>query len=718
MTIDVENALPFFADLSGKPLQGGQIYFGAAGQNPVTNPITVYWDAAATQPVAQPVSVANGLTTRNGTPARIYVPSAYSRLVLDSSGRQVSLDASLAAPLRSDLAASGGAAIVGWIRSAAGAVFRWVSDKLAERVSVKDFGAKGDGVTDDSAAILAAVATGAKLYFPQGTYITAPFSHTAGIYGDGPEKTIIQAKAGSVGYLVSIKSTNGQYATVVSEIQLLANGAGQSGLLMNESTATVERVRCQNFDTVGIALGDIAHSSGCFWVRVCETFIVMTGGTGVLLEASPAAANANELQNVYISGTFVTGIEIRANANRVMGGTVEWRAGCVDAYKVSGHGNIIEGIYTEAVAGAQPTNLFNITGNNNTCRDIWLQASLSNSLYSKITNTGMGNRIEVGKNLRYTSYLPQSNKNYFPGPSFKRFTGTNQPYGFVNIGAGAVQDLTTTYFGNPTLKMSVAASFLNASCYLLLDANSATDYPVQAFQGRTVSISVACMTTLAGYGGLTYTILAPSGNINGDSQCTHTGSGNWEIFTDSFKVPADATQIIIALRTSRTNAAGTGDIWFAAPSVTFGRSAAALTDMLQSVNDISAEALGTFTPVVTGTTVAGVGTYTTQSGRYQRLGNRVFFEIALVWTAHTGTGNISITGLPYTSVNVSTFHVPALAVNYSNLVVGAGLQMTAQVDNNSATIHPITCDPAGGANGFVAMDAAASLWITGHYEAP
>ena len=68
----------------------------------------------------------------------------------------------------------------------AGAVDRVLTSRLQDYVSVKDFGAVGDGVTDDSAAIQDAVDSGAKrIHFPAGTYYSSTkitTQHTGSYY--------------------------------------------------------------------------------------------------------------------------------------------------------------------------------------------------------------------------------------------------------------------------------------------------------------------------------------------------------------------------------------------------------------------------------------------------------------------------------------------------------------------------------------------------------
>lgn len=76
-----------------------------------------------------------------------------------------------------------------------------------EPANVLDFGAKGDGVTDDTNAIKQTIATGRSVYFPTGTYlITSTLDITEDtstrLYGDGASKSILNYTGN--GYLFDI----------------------------------------------------------------------------------------------------------------------------------------------------------------------------------------------------------------------------------------------------------------------------------------------------------------------------------------------------------------------------------------------------------------------------------------------------------------------------------------------------------------------------------
>ena len=96
------------------------------------------------------------------------------------------------------LGAETSANLVSYTPAGTGAVLTTVQAKLRESVSVKDFGAVGDGVADDTAAFAAALVMGKAVYAPAGTYkatFTIPYGGI--LYGDGPAHTIITPTAGS-----------------------------------------------------------------------------------------------------------------------------------------------------------------------------------------------------------------------------------------------------------------------------------------------------------------------------------------------------------------------------------------------------------------------------------------------------------------------------------------------------------------------------------------
>jgi hypothetical protein len=123
---------------------------------------------------------------------------------------------------------------------------------------------------------------------------------------------------------------------------------------------------------------------------------------------------------------------------------------------------------------------------------------------------------------------------------------------------------------------------------------------------------------------------------------------------------------------------------------------------------------GTWTPAIAGSTVAGAGTYTVQNGTYTRIGNMVFLSGTVTWTAHTGTGNMLLTGLPITSRNVAGYHYDLNAI-LSNISLPAGVvEINAELTANTTTLV-LEATRNNNTNLPVGMDATGTVDLTGFY---
>ena len=92
---------------------------------------------------------------------------------------------------------------INFLPSGTNAVTRTVDSKLEDVVSVKDFGAKGDGTTDDTAAFNTALALGKIIRVPASTYRisgTLSFPTGAGLVGDSQHTSILDIQ----GYAANI----------------------------------------------------------------------------------------------------------------------------------------------------------------------------------------------------------------------------------------------------------------------------------------------------------------------------------------------------------------------------------------------------------------------------------------------------------------------------------------------------------------------------------
>lgn len=117
---------------------------------------------------------------------------------------------------------------------------------------------------------------------------------------------------------------------------------------------------------------------------------------------------------------------------------------------------------------------------------------------------------------------------------------------------------------------------------------------------------------------------------------------------------------------------------------------------------------GTFTPVIEGTTTAGSVSYgALRIGRYSRIGNMVTVFCAVAWSGGTGTGNLRVTGLPFTSnenyvtamgatTGLSLTDQYAYGYTFSSNIINVGV--TSTTGTSTAVNYP--------------YDAAGTIWIT------
>ena len=176
-------AAQFFTN-SGAVLTGGKLFTYLAG---TTTPATTYTTSSGNVAWTNPIVLdAAGRVSGSG---EIWLTNnvIYKFVLKDSNDVLIGTYDNISSTVN--------ASQVTYTPAGSGAVTTTVQAKLRENVSVMDFGAVGDGVTDDTIAIQNAVNTGKAIFFPQGTYkiTTAIQLSTAGqnLFGIGDKSILL-----------------------------------------------------------------------------------------------------------------------------------------------------------------------------------------------------------------------------------------------------------------------------------------------------------------------------------------------------------------------------------------------------------------------------------------------------------------------------------------------------------------------------------------------
>lgn len=528
----------------------------------------------------------------------------------DGAGGSFSLD-----PSDTTSADNGGTIIV----DAAGRRWKRATDNV---VTPEMFGAKRDGVTDDTAAIQAAYdAAPGSVQLMAGTYgitDTITCSHKT-LIGSAQSTTALKALAPMGPMLRCIGRLRVQDILLAGDgkaTELVSVSSGNGSILsgVRGSAARYDGIRYEASGNNNNATVDRC------WIQGCGTELALTG------TASAATSGDNSIIT-FTGGADLTTLGIRLRKDRL------WVPGHVRSYEVNG-----------------------VTANTLTVYPV-----LAGSITGEAMTVCQGSGVMIerhGDNNRITVKSSTLNGNKVAGLHDKGL------YGAISESNTMEFNTVGRIIGNRGSGSETV--FDPSEAFIYYEGNRDVDV-LYAFAARNVV------------------------NIGG------SGLYSKRVYSGS----ASPTE----LGTTERSIIAASGISF--PTV------AVLSTNAKVLDDYEE---GSWTPVIIGTTDSGAGTYTTRVGRYTKIGNRVTLDVHIAWTAHTGTGNMRVGGLPYASTATASYRASAAIGSTHNLALTAGNFLSGLVENGVDYVSLWQGPPGGGAASAVPIDTAATLMFTVSYQ--
>lgn len=464
-----------------------------------------------------------------------------------------------------DVISPNGSTLVGY-RQSPNAMARMLSDRLRESVSVTDFGALGDGVNDDTAAIQRAVdyvesradltsgsnspANGPQnLFFPAGHYRITDrilITRSMSVYGDGHSEfssgtRIIQNAAGKDNFRVEPIAQGCSIS--FTDMTLRAAGGGNTG--GNLINIRVGPGRCNSVRIVGCTFGtpqnlainvqggdDYVISRCLFDVSALHNMAFGTSASTGDLVTNLRVTHC-DFFDIALSGILLYNVEGFIITNNTV-------------YSSTGMTSFIEGRDT------QPALIRNGIVANNTFKKVKVLARLTNSINVAITsNTG----DEMGEGAGATNSLIQlDGTNIGTVISNNRFTAFMGAKSFVEA-EGQVQEAIVT---NNSVKSNggFGPGIEGAKITGVVHFNSFVGFPINSIGHRWGTIGNALTPGVVG-GGLAVTIDLPvRGSLQGDLVSIAPSSTSWFVPVGiEFTAYISQPDLLTLRYVNRTNAA-------------------------------------------------------------------------------------------------------------------------------------------------------------------
>jgi hypothetical protein len=414
-----------------------------------------------------------------------------------------------------------------------GAVNRDINEKLSETISVKDFGAKGDGTTDDTTAIQAAFTVGGSILVPTGTYkITADLT-----IGDSTNVTFASGASFIAGAnnITFFKSTTHAYGSQISNAVLNGNGfTGVTGFNL-----VGFRLHAGLYDCLVTNMTNGAIFDGCFGtevfnftsyngvpypIRVLNNCAVIdihnpnldnetgTGagtGTGIVVEFGTAINTGVIISGGYIQG-FVNGIIDRAIGTKIENTYFEANSNSDILFSSARNSTVLNTVHS-ATGG-----------------DSCFQATSSDAISVLYPMMVSGARTKVfnfnNTNSNCTANIAQSNSSY------------NYPLGTITgiLVSGYSQFFTVTDGSGASLTFTQ-----NTTAYWSISDNVVTvvgdiTYPATASGANAaLTLPIAAKVNSSVNGCVGYTNLGSVFTINGGSSAVNFYSVNGGAYTNA-----------------------------------------------------------------------------------------------------------------------------------------------------------------------------------------